>query len=121
MSSNPDPSSLSPASQTPVSATGAEIGWGAVVALKKSTVAKSRLGALPVPMRRRLAESMAWDTLAVLCRVMDRVLVVSDDPDLPGKLLRLGIGAEVLGEPEPAGMNAALRAGDRMLRDQGFV
>lgn len=118
MSSNPAPP-LPAAAPSPALQAGSGLGWGAVVALKRSTVAKSRLGRLPVPIRRRLAEAMAWDTLTALCQVIDRVIVVSDDPELPGKLQRLGIPAAVLAEPEPAGMNAALRAGDQRLRDQG--
>ncbi len=93
--------------------------WAAVVALKRSSVAKSRLGDLPAPLRQRLAEAMAWDTLTVLQQVVGLVVVVGDDPNLPATLRRRGIRAEVVPEPRPAGMNAALRVGDELLRARG--
>lgn len=95
--------------------------WAAVIALKRSAVAKSRLAALPAPLRQRIAEAMAWDTLAVLQQVVGTVMVVGDDPNLPDLLRRHGIRAEIVAEPAPAGMNAALRTGDELLRARGHT
>lgn len=92
---------------------------GAVVALKPATLAKTRLGALPAPLRERLAIAMALDTLTALAAAVDRLLVVSDEATLPGILARAGIAADRLPEPDPPGMNAALAAGDRRLRATG--
>jgi 2-phospho-L-lactate/phosphoenolpyruvate guanylyltransferase len=92
----------------------------AVVALKPSEYAKSRL-ALPVPLRQRLAESMALDTLRALAAAVDHVLVVSGQPALASRLVRTGIPAAVLAEPDEPGMNAALAYGADRLRDDGFA
>ena len=94
---------------------------GSVVALKPAGISKSRLGALPVPLRRRLARTMALDTLAALAAATDRLVVVGGDPELSERLRRAGIPAQLVGEPEPAGMNAALATGDRLLHEQGFA
>ena len=57
----------------------------AVVALKPSEYAKSRLD-LPAPLRRRLAETMALDTLRALAAAVSRVVVVSGQPALASRL-----------------------------------
>ena len=92
----------------------------AVIALKPAEHAKSRLG-VPDPLRRRLAWTMALDTLSALSRVMSRVLVVSDQPALEARLRRAGLAVEVIGESGHVGMNPALSHGDRTLRAQGFA
>lgn len=92
---------------------------GTVVALKPADVSKSRLGALPVPLRRRLARCMALDTLSALAAATDQLLVVSDDQTIAGRLERAGITALVTAEPDPGGMNEALRLGDQLLLDHG--
>ena len=56
-----------------------------VLALKPIEHAKSRL-AVPDPLRRRLALTMALDTLSALCRALPHVLVVSDQPALEARL-----------------------------------
>jgi 2-phospho-L-lactate/phosphoenolpyruvate guanylyltransferase len=91
----------------------------AVVALKPSEHAKSRLD-LPVPLRRRLAETMALDTLRAVAAAVSRVVVVSGQPALASRLVRAGIAATVLGEPAQPGMNAALAYGAQRLRADGF-
>ncbi|GAB3925364.1 hypothetical protein GCM10027613_38170 [Microlunatus endophyticus] len=96
-------------------------GVGSVVALKPAGISKSRLGALPVPLRRRLSRSMALDTLAALAAATDQLVVVGGDPELSVQLHRAGIAARLVPEPEPAGMNAALATGDRLLREQRFT
>jgi 2-phospho-L-lactate guanylyltransferase len=83
----------------------------AVIALKPAEHAKSRLG-LPDPLRRRLAWTMALDTLSALSRVMSRVLVVSDQPALEARLRRAGLAVDVIGESGHVGMNPALSHGD---------
>ena len=65
---------------------------GAVVALKSGEYAKSRLG-LPVPLRQRLAWTMALDTLRALEGALPHVLVVSAQPALGSRLARAGIQA----------------------------
>lgn len=92
----------------------------AVVALKPSEYAKSRLD-LPVPLRRRLAETMALDTLRALAAAVPRVLVVSGQPALASRLARAGVAAEVVAEPAPAGINAALAYGAERLRADGVA
>ena len=91
---------------------------GAVVALKPSAYAKSRLD-LPGPLRQRLAETMALDTLRALAAVVAQVVVVSGQPALASRLGRAGITATVLGEPAQPGMNAALAYGADRLRTDG--
>lgn len=92
----------------------------AVVALKAGEAAKSRLSALPDPLRRRLAWTMALDTLAALAAVADAVCVVSDQPSLADRLRRAGLaGLEVLPERRRAGMNEALREGAEHLQRAG--
>jgi 2-phospho-L-lactate/phosphoenolpyruvate guanylyltransferase len=92
----------------------------AVVALKPSESAKSRLD-LPAPLRRRLAETMALDTLRALTAALSRVVVVSGQPALASRLARAGIPATVLPEPARPGMNAALAYGAERLRGDGFA
>ena len=89
------------------------------MALKPAEVSKSRLNALPVPLRQRLARCMALDTLSALATATDQLVVVSDDPTIAERLHRAKIDAEVLAEPEPGGMNEALHLGDQRLRDHG--
>jgi 2-phospho-L-lactate/phosphoenolpyruvate guanylyltransferase len=92
----------------------------AVLALKPIEHAKSRL-AVPDPLRRRLALTMALDTLSALCRALPHVLVVSDQPALEARLRRTGIAAEVISESGHIGINSALSRGARVLRAQEFT
>lgn len=89
------------------------------MALKPAEVSKTRLGTLPVPLRHRLAQCMALDTLTALAAATDQLVVVSDDPAIAGRLQRAGIDALVVAEPSPGGMNEALRFGDQLLRERG--
>jgi 2-phospho-L-lactate guanylyltransferase len=91
---------------------------GAVIALKPTEHAKSRLG-VPDPVRRRLAWTMASDTLSALSQALSQVLVVSDQPALEARLRRAGLVAEVIGEAGQ-GMNSALSHGAEALRGQGL-
>jgi 2-phospho-L-lactate guanylyltransferase len=92
----------------------------AVIALKPTAHAKSRL-ALPDPLRRRLAWTMALDTLSALSRALPRVLVVSDQPALEAKLRREEIAADVVSESGHVGINSALSHGAMTLRQAGFT
>ena len=90
-----------------------------VIALKPIEHAKSRL-AVPDPLRRRVAWTMALDTLSALCRALPHVLVVSDQPALEARLRHAGIAAEVISESGHIGMNSALSRGALALHAQGF-
>jgi 2-phospho-L-lactate/phosphoenolpyruvate guanylyltransferase len=92
----------------------------AVIALKPIEHAKSRL-AIPDPLRRRLAWTMALDTLSALCRALPHVLVVSDQPALEARLRRAGLAVEVISESGHVGMNPALTRGVLSLRAEGFI
>jgi len=83
----------------------------AVVALKPVAQAKSRLGTLPDPLRRRLAWTMAVDTLTALGGAVELLLVVGDQPALASRLARAGVAAEVVPEAGARGMNGALTHG----------
>lgn len=91
----------------------------ALVALKASASAKSRLAGLPAPLRRRLAETMALDSLRALDRVAAAVCVVSDQLDLDGHLRQAGLRVEVVPERGRFGMNAALSQGAAYLHAAG--
>src|SRR5688500_19189085 len=82
----------------------------AVIALNPIEHAKSRLD-IPDPLRRRLAWTMALDTLSALCRALPHVLVVSDQPALEARLRRAGLVLEVISESGHVGMNSALTRG----------
>ena len=90
------------------------VGVGAVVALKAGELVKSRLAPLPQPLRRRLAWTMAVDTLHALARAVEVVCVVSDQPALAHRLARAGLGSVVVvAEVRPAELNEALRTRGR--------
>jgi 2-phospho-L-lactate/phosphoenolpyruvate guanylyltransferase len=91
-----------------------------VIALKPIAHAKSRL-AISDPLRRRLAWTMALDTLAALGRALSHVLVVSDQPALEAQLRRAGVGVEVISESGHIGINSALGRGAQALQAQGFT
>jgi 2-phospho-L-lactate/phosphoenolpyruvate guanylyltransferase len=92
----------------------------AVIAIKPIEHAKSRL-AVPDPLRRRLAWTMALDTLSALCRALPHVLVVSDQPALEARLRRAGLAVEVVSESGHVGINSALTRGALRLHAQGFT
>ena len=90
-----------------------------MVALKPVARAKSRLGDLPDPLRRRLAWTMAVDTLTALAAAGAAVLVVGDQPALASRLTRAGVRARAVGEAGAVGMNGALDRGARLLVADG--
>ncbi|MGO4690306.1 2-phospho-L-lactate guanylyltransferase [Glaciibacter sp. 2TAF33] len=85
--------------------------WIAIVPVKGSPAAKSRLG--DHPARAELADAFAIDTVSALlsASVIARVFVVTADGSLAPRLTALG--AEVLTESPPAGgvdpLNGAIR------------
>jgi 2-phospho-L-lactate guanylyltransferase len=91
----------------------------ALVPLKRSEVAKSRLRSLPDPLRRRLAWTMALDTLRALAAVLP-VIVISNQPGLDARLRNEKITAKVLAESHSVGINAALQHGERAARANGY-
>jgi 2-phospho-L-lactate/phosphoenolpyruvate guanylyltransferase len=93
--------------------------FAALVPLKRPEMAKSRLASLPTPLRRRLAWTMALDTLHSLASVLP-VIVISNQAYLAERLHRQGIRARVIAEPVDAGINPALRHGEDMARAAGF-
>ena len=95
-------------------------GFAAVVALKPVAYAKSRLGTLPDPLRRRLAWTMAVDTLVALGEAVATVLVVSDQPALASRLARAGARVRVVSDAGVVGLNGALERGWRLLREAGY-
>ena len=104
----------------PIAASTAGSGVGAVVALKAGELVKSRLAPLPQPLRRRLAWTMAVDTLRALTGAVEAVCVVSDQPALSHRLARAGLETVVVvPESRPAGLNDALRVGADRLQSDG--
>jgi 2-phospho-L-lactate guanylyltransferase len=88
---------------------------GAVVALKPLRTAKSRLRGVPGPYREHIAWCLAQDTITALAGAVDRVIVVSNEPSLPGRLRSLAPRVRVSTEGPSIGMNAALAAGAAQL------
>ena len=89
--------------------------WTLVVPLKPAREAKSRLAAWLDPgPRRALVRAMAADTLAAAAaaQCVDRIVVVTGDR-ATAQFARRAAGAlvDVVREPEPAGLNPAIRAG----------
>ncbi|HSU35340.1 MAG TPA: hypothetical protein VLJ88_06750, partial [Propionibacteriaceae bacterium] len=90
----------------------------AVVALKAGEHIKSRLD-FPTPLRRRLAWTMAVDTLTALSIAVSRVVVISNQPALASRLARAGLQVDVQAEPARGGMNAALTLGAEIVQRSG--
>lgn len=85
---------------------------GAVIALKRLELAKSRFGGVPAALRERLALAMLLDTCAALAPAVDAMVVVTPVPGLAPLLAPLG--AEVLPDPG-SGLNPAYAAGAERL------
>lgn len=93
---------------------------GAVLALKPLQFAKSRVDSVEPAVRRRLAWTMAVDTLTSLTAVVDHVIVVSDQPALQSTLRSFDLSVEVVADVRTGGLNPALSHGARILQQQGF-
>src|SRR4051794_30900093 len=86
----------------------------AVIPVKPLRVAKSRLrGAVPDAVHSALVLAMARDTVAAVlaCPLVERVLVVSDDPRVRDAVTTLG--AQCVPDEPDAGLNAAITHGAR--------
>lgn len=91
-----------------------------LVPLKPLHLAKTRLLADRAPDGHiELVAAMALDTVTAARRApgVSGVVVVSSDPVLTGELTAIGV--EVLPDAPGAGLNAALRHGDALLRSRG--
>jgi 2-phospho-L-lactate guanylyltransferase len=99
---------------------GAETTFGAVLALKPTERAKSRLASVPDPVRRRLAWTMAVDTLTAVTTQASPVVVVSDQPGLAAALRGYGLHPRVVAEAGRTGLNAALSHGADVLLSLGL-
>jgi 2-phospho-L-lactate guanylyltransferase len=99
--------------------------WSVVLPVKRTEVAKSRLDAVPAPLRRRLALAFAIDTLTAVVGCPDVALpvVVTDDPEAARQAGSLG--ALVVADRPGNGLNPALRYGAEQARrarpDAGVV
>jgi len=95
------------------------VSWVCVVPVKGSATAKSRLGDLPEPFpaRGQLAEAFALDTVAALlaAEMVERVLVVTADPDAAAPLAALG--AEIVPESPQTSLSEAAEGEDAASRD----
>ncbi|WP_299960531.1 2-phospho-L-lactate guanylyltransferase [uncultured Modestobacter sp.] len=91
-------------------------GWSVVVPLKRLTQAKTRLSALPVPLRQALVVAMARDVRdAVLsCRDVKEVVIVTRDP-LWRSLMGVR-GLRFVAEAPTDSLNDALRRGSAACR-----
>jgi len=91
--------------------------WSLVVPLKPLAVAKSRLAAVGGG-RPALALAFALDTVAAVlaCDAVEDVTVVSDDVTAGERLAALG--AFVVPDLPAAGLNAALRYGEGVVRER---
>lgn len=76
--------------------------WTVIIPVKPAATGKSRLGLGP-----QLARAIALDTVAaaIACTVVERVLVVTSDPNFRSP------DVEVVAEDAPAGIDAAVRSG----------
>ncbi|GED98410.1 2-phospho-L-lactate guanylyltransferase [Gordonia crocea] len=90
--------------------------WGAVLAVKPLSAAKSRLGGSDED-RGGLVLAMLDDVLAAVTAAGLVALVVTPDPEIAS--LAAGAGARAVGEPAgAAGLNAAFQHGQRALLER---
>jgi 2-phospho-L-lactate guanylyltransferase len=96
----------------------ASVSWSVLIPVKVLAQAKSRLTGLPAGDRAELVLAMAADTVAAAtaATLVDRVLVVTDDPVVAAEVGALG--ALVIRDEPGTGLNAALAFGARHARDQ---
>jgi 2-phospho-L-lactate guanylyltransferase len=89
----------------------AAVAWSVVIPVKVLAEAKSRLAALTVTYRARLALAMAADTVAAALAAapVAAVIAVTDDAVVGAELRALG--AVVIADAPAAGLNAALAYG----------
>ncbi|MGV8965251.1 MAG: 2-phospho-L-lactate guanylyltransferase [Cellulomonas sp.] len=96
--------------------------WTLVVPIKAAGDGKTRLATWLEPgPRQQLARAMVEDTLSAAgaARCVDRIVIVTaDDPTVVAAVARDATGGghrsvaiDIVGEPDPAGLNPAVRAG----------
>jgi len=91
--------------------------WTLIVPLKPASEGKSRLaGWLDPGPRLALVRAMVGDTVAAAAaaRCVDRIVIVTGDAAMARTARRAAAGSlaiEVVDEPEPGGLNPAVRAG----------
>jgi 2-phospho-L-lactate guanylyltransferase len=87
--------------------------WTLVIPVKVLAEAKSRLAGLTAPDRSELALAMVADTVAAALAAapVAALIVVTDDPVAGPELAKLG--AVVIADQPPAGLNPALERGAR--------
>ncbi|QTE31351.1 2-phospho-L-lactate guanylyltransferase [Pengzhenrongella sicca] len=95
--------------------------WALVVPLKLATDAKSRLAGHLSPGRRlELALAMLGDTIeaAAAATGVDHLVVVTADAAMAAAATAAagGLATDLVDEPDPPGLNAAVRAGIRAAR-----
>ena len=101
--------------------------WTLVVPIKAAGDGKSRLASWLAPgPRQELARAMVQDTLAAAAgaRSVDRIVIVTADATVAAAVRSVtgwpdpSVLIDVIGEPDPAGLNPAVRAGvQRAQRD----
>lgn len=93
----------------------ARVRWQVLMALRSLDEAKSRLD-VPVPLRSRLAMAMAMDAVETArhCPLVSAVHVICPDPAVVRSLSWLG--ARVLADEPPGGLNVALGYGARIVQ-----
>ncbi|MGB3892704.1 2-phospho-L-lactate guanylyltransferase [Mycolicibacter sinensis] len=101
-----------------VNAVAEEAGIGLIIAVKRLSVAKTRLApAFPAPQREAVVLAMLVDTIAAAsgARGLEHITVVT--PDEAAAAAAADLGAEVLADPTPDGhgdpLNNALAAAER--------
>jgi 2-phospho-L-lactate guanylyltransferase len=87
--------------------------WSVVIPVKRLPEAKSRLAPLPGARRAELALAFASDTVAAAAAsaVVASVFVVTGDPAAAARLAALG--ARILPDDAPGGLNGAFESGAR--------
>ncbi|MCD0448357.1 2-phospho-L-lactate guanylyltransferase [Actinocorallia sp. API 0066] len=86
-------------------------GWTLIVPVKPPRLGKSRIAGAAGTHRAALARAVAADTVAaaLACPAVTEVVVVTGDPEAAADLT--GLGARIVAEGPPRGLNAALRHG----------
>ena len=86
-------------------------GWVVIVPVKSTEIGKSRLTDA-APDRAVLARALALDTIsaAAAATAVERVIVVSEDPDIAAAVRRMR-GVEVVREGDSRGLDAAIATG----------
>ncbi|HEU0042121.1 MAG TPA: 2-phospho-L-lactate guanylyltransferase [Jiangellaceae bacterium] len=91
--------------------------WSVVVPVKRPELAKTRLADAVGELRPQLARAFAADTIeaALSCALVGAVVVVTDDGIMATEAASLG--ARIVPDAPDAGLNAALRHGAEVIRD----